>query len=76
MLDIPIVLSGLVVRENSISDIEKQVLDEHMAQAYVIINCKKGQEENVLQNMSKIPEVIENDMTIGSYGIISKISSS
>ncbi len=57
-----------------ISDIEKQVLDEHMAQAYVIINCKKGQEENVLQNMSKIPEVIENDMTIGSYGIISKIA--
>ncbi len=59
---------------NKISDIEKQVLDEHMAQAYVIINCKKGQEENVLENMNKIPEVIENDLTIGSYGIISKIA--
>jgi len=57
-----------------ISDIEKQVLDEYTAQAYVIINCKKGQEENVLQNMSKIPEVIENDLTIGSYEIISKIA--
>ena len=57
-----------------ISSEEKSVLDEYMAQAYVIINCKKRQEENVVQILNTIPEVIENDMTIGSYGIISKIA--
>ncbi len=56
-----------------ISDIEKEVLDKYTTQAYVIIKCKKGQEENVLQNLSTIPEVIENDLTIGAYGIINKI---
>ena len=45
-----------------------------MAQAYVIVSCKKGQEKNVLKNLSNIPEVIENDLTIGSYGLIIKIA--
>lgn len=57
-----------------ISDDEKQVLDKHMAQAYIIINCKKNHEKDVLENLGKIPEVIEDNITVGSYGIISKVA--
>ena len=68
----------LIAQKNGIgkqiSDTEKAVLDEYMAQAYVIINCRKNQEKDVLQNLRKIPEVIENDMTIGSYEIITKVA--
>jgi len=44
-----------------------------MAQAYVVMNCKKGEEENILSEMSKIPDIVEGDLLLGSYEIICKI---
>ena len=52
---------------------EKEVLGKYMAQAYVVMNCKKGEEENILGEMSKIPDIIEGDLLLGSYEIICKI---
>lgn len=57
-----------------IDEIEREVLDTHMAQAFVIIHCFKSNEPKVMQNLKEIPEVIEADMVIGNYEIICKIA--
>ena len=56
-----------------LADVEIQVLERHMAQAYVLIDCKKMAEYEVLRNLSLIPEVIEGDVVIGSYEILCKV---
>ena len=52
---------------------EKEILESHMAQAYVLINCKKAAEQEVLRNLSEIPEVTERNIVIGSYEILCRI---
>ena len=44
-----------------------------MAQAYVLINCKKEAEQKVLQNLTEIPEVIEGSAVIGHYEILCRV---
>ncbi len=56
-----------------LADVEKQVLERHMAQAYVLIDCKKMADYEVLRNLSLIPEVIEGDVVMGSYKILCRI---
>jgi len=56
-----------------LADVEKQVLERYMAQAYVLIDCKKMAEYEVLRNLSQIPEIIEGDVVIGSYEILCKV---
>jgi DNA-binding Lrp family transcriptional regulator len=58
-----------------INEIEREVLDTYMAQAFVTIHCSKSDEPTVMQNLDKIPEVIEVDMLVGNYEIICKIAS-
>ena len=53
---------------------ERKVLDEYMAQAFVTIHCSKSDEFNIIQNLKKIPEVIEADVLIGNYEMICKIA--
>ena len=53
---------------------EREVLDHHMAQAFVTIHCLKSNESKVMQNLEEIPEVIEADMLIGNYETICKIA--
>jgi len=53
---------------------EKDVLKTYMAEAYVLINCTKNNELDVLQNLSKIPEIIEGDMVVGYYGAMCKLA--
>ncbi len=52
---------------------EKQVLEKYMAQAYVLIDCKKTDEYEVLRKLSQIPEIIEGDVVIGSYDIVCRV---
>jgi len=56
-----------------LADVEKEVLERHMAQAYVLIDCKKMADYEVLRNLSHIPEVIEGDIVIGSYKIFCRV---
>lgn len=69
-------LTLLVDEKNNfkkITQIEKEVLEKYMAQAFVIIHCNKSQESMVLQELKKITEAIEADGLIGSFEIICKI---
>ena len=52
---------------------EKDVLETYMATAYVLISCWIDEKLTILQCLSKIPEVIEGDIVIGSYEIICKV---
>ncbi len=54
--------------------IEQEVLDAHMAQAFITIHCAKSDESNVMNSLDKIPEVIEADILVGNYEIICKIA--
>mgnify|MGYP000100175606 CR=1 FL=1 len=54
--------------------IEQEVLDNHTAQAFITIHCKKSDESKVMENLNAIPEVVEADMLVGNYEIICKIS--
>ena len=55
------------------NSIENEVLERHMAQAYVMIHCYHSRESQVIENLKKIPEVIETNVLVGSYEIICKI---
>jgi len=54
--------------------IEQEVLDSHMAQAFITIHCSKSDESYVMKNLEEIPEVIEADILVGNYEIICKIA--
>ena len=54
--------------------IEQEVLDAHMAQAFITIHCAKSDESNVMNSLDKIPEVIEADILVGNFEIICKIA--
>ena len=56
-----------------LDDEEKKVLERYMAQAYVLIDCKKTDEYEVLRKLSQIPEIIEGDVLIGSYNIVCRV---
>jgi DNA-binding Lrp family transcriptional regulator len=53
---------------------EKETLDKHASQAYVTIECKRAKENEVLQELSAIPEVIEGDVVMGSFDLICKVA--
>lgn len=57
-----------------LNETEQKILDDHMAQAYIIIRCLRSDEEKILKKLNEIPEVIEADMLLGSYEILCKIS--
>jgi DNA-binding Lrp family transcriptional regulator len=54
--------------------IEQEVLDTHMAQAFITIHCAKSDESSIMNSLDKIPEIIEADMLVGSFEIICKIA--
>ena len=56
------------------SEVEREVLNEYMAQAFVTIHCLKSDETKILQSLEEIPEVVEADMLVGNYEIICKIA--
>jgi len=49
------------------------MLGKNNVQAYVVIHSDKGEEYNVLKNLSHIPEVKEADVVFGYYDVICKI---
>ena len=52
------------------------MLGRNNIQAYVVIHSDKGEEYNILKNLSHIPEVKEADVVFGYYDIICKIETS
>jgi len=56
-----------------IDETEREVLDKHMAKAFIIIHCKTSNEIAIMENLKKIPEVVEADVVIGSFEILCKI---
>jgi DNA-binding Lrp family transcriptional regulator len=52
------------------------MLGQNIAQAYVVIHCDKGEEYNILKNLSHIPEVKEADVVFGYYDVICRIEAS
>jgi DNA-binding Lrp family transcriptional regulator len=47
-----------------------------MAEAYILINCELGSEDNVIKELKVIPGVAEVKGVFGVYDIISRVSSS
>lgn len=45
-----------------------------MASAYVLINCEIGKEREVLEELKRIPDVVEANLLYGVYDIIVKVS--
>jgi len=52
------------------------MLGKNNIQAYVVIHSDKGEEYNILKNLSHIPEVKEADVVFGFYDIICKVETS
>jgi DNA-binding Lrp family transcriptional regulator len=52
------------------------MLGKNDVQAYVVIHSDKGEEYNILKNLSHIPEVKEADVIFGYYDIICKVETS
>ena len=52
------------------------MLGQTSVQAYVVIHCDKGEEYNILKNLSHIPEVKEADVVFGFYDVICKVEAS
>ncbi|RMF30888.1 MAG: Lrp/AsnC family transcriptional regulator [Candidatus Nitrosothermus koennekii] len=46
-----------------------------MPTAYVLINCDLGSEEEIINEIKKIPEVVEVNGVYGVYDVIVKIQS-
>lgn len=49
------------------------MLGQNNSQAYVVIHCDKGEEYNLLKNLSHISEVKEADVVFGYYDAICKV---
>jgi DNA-binding Lrp family transcriptional regulator len=57
------------------NEIEQKVLDEHIAQAFILtVHRLKSDEPYIVKRLQEIPEVIEADLLIGYYEIICKVS--
>lgn len=52
---------------------ERETLEKYSAHAYVMIQCEKSHEDNILSELAKIPEVIEADGLIGAFDIICRV---
>ena len=46
-----------------------------MAQAFVLINCELGSEEQIISELKTFPDIKEVRGTFGAYDIIAKVSS-
>jgi DNA-binding Lrp family transcriptional regulator len=45
-----------------------------MPSAYVLINCEYDSEEEIIKELSKLPELVEVYQAYGSYDLIAKVS--
>ena len=52
---------------------EKDVLKTYMVEAYVLIYSTKNNELEILQHLSKIPEVIEGNIVLGYDAVMCKL---
>ena len=59
----------------SVEKITNKKPGNNSSQAYVVLHTNKGEEYNVLKNLSHIPEVTEADVVFGFYDVLCKIES-
>lgn len=52
---------------------EYDVIKQHMAQAFVMINCQKGKERSVLELLARFPEIIEGNPVSGIYDVVIRL---
>ena len=45
-----------------------------MSEAYVLINCALGHEEDIIEELTTVPGISEVHGTFGAYDIITKVS--
>ena len=45
-----------------------------MPTAYVLINCDLGSESKIIEELKRLPEVVEVFNVLGSYDIIAKVA--
>jgi DNA-binding Lrp family transcriptional regulator len=45
-----------------------------MPTPYVLINCDLGSESKIIEELKRLPEVIEVSNVLGSYNIIAKVA--
>ena len=45
-----------------------------MPTAYVLINCDLGSEYKIIEELKRLPEVVEVSNVMGSYDIITKVA--
>jgi len=57
-----------------INEIEENVLDSYMTQAFITIHCSKSDESNIMNSLSEIAEVIEANSLIGDFEVICKLA--
>lgn len=51
----------------------KEVLDQYMSQAYVLLEYERSFEKDVLKNLQAIPEVIDGDVLLNTNQIICNV---
>ena len=51
------------------------MLGQNKFQSFVVIHTEKGEEYNVLKNLSHIPEIKESDVVFGYYDVICRVES-
>ena len=47
-----------------------------MSEAYVLINCALGHEEDIIEELTTVPGISEVHGTFGAYDILTKVSGS
>ena len=52
---------------------ELESLEKYSVQAFIIIHCTKSDENEIIEEMNKIPEIIDGNMVIGSYEMICRV---
>ncbi len=57
----------------SVEKITNKNPGNNSSQAYVVLHTSKGEEYDVLKNLSHIPEVTEADVVFGFYDVLGKI---
>jgi DNA-binding Lrp family transcriptional regulator len=45
-----------------------------MPSAYLLINCKQGEEKETIKELNQLPEIVEVYQAYGAYDLIAKVS--
>lgn len=55
------------------NNLENEVLEKYSMQAYTLIHCNGAHESQIIEDLKKIPEIIEAEFLIGTFEMICRI---